>query len=503
MTNLRTLLSLALLAFFAVPAAAGAAPTATTIGEPVGDPSVVVYVEPAGLTLKVSGTSNGGTDRLDLRCEGAADPVADGNVRPTAAGVWTTTLSAAAVSRLTPRTCYLHAVPHGNNGANRTAFPGKRVMFQRSRVTAVVGGPNNGVPYDFRYWAPQLYGRSIWQSLSNCGLAGAATTTPDTFRYSASAFPCAGFVAPNTAGRAGVLVDRGNTFTPYGAATLFAGSANALGLLALQSSVSTDPSTGNVLIRETENMLRCSPDANTLAATAQTCSSFVPAGVRLDRVVVQQGDGRQALVTDTWTATDGRHHEIDVFYEHRLGGTSPVVSFPWAGGFISYPPNYTQKPPPTAPFSFFTRASAAAVDGDVASPQGAITLQDRPTALRFKSSTAIWTQYVRTVTPQTPTVIQFGFSWATAQADLATLIGQAERVLGPTHCLVPNVVGKTLATAKRLLLAGHCKAGKVKLATSRKQRKDHVIQQGRRPGTSLQGGSSIALLVSSRLIATK
>ena len=46
-------------------------------------------------------------------------------------------------------------------------------------------------------------------------------------------------------------------------------------------------------------MLRCSPDPNTIAATAQSCSSFVSAGVRLDRVVVQQGDGRQALVTDT------------------------------------------------------------------------------------------------------------------------------------------------------------------------------------------------------------
>ena len=250
-------------------------------------------------------------------------------------------------------------------------------------------------------------------------------------------------------------------------------------------------------------MLRCSPDANTLAATPLTCSSFVSAGVRLDRVIVQQGDGRQALVTDTWTTTDGRTHEIDVFYEHRLGGSAPVVSFPWSGGFTSYPPNFTQKPPPTAPFSFFTRASSAAVDADIAVPQGAITLQDRPTALRFKSSTALWTQYVRTVTPATPTVIQFGFSWATAQADLATLIGQAERALGPTHCLVPNVVGKTLVTAKRLLLAGHCKAGKVKLATSRKQRKGYVIQQGRKPGTTLQGGSAIALLTSSRLVSSK
>ena len=142
----------------------------------------------------------------------------------------------------------------------------------------------------------------------------------------------------------------------------------------------------------------------------------------------------------------------------------------------------------------------AAGDNDVNNPQGAITLQDRPTALRFRTSSALWTQYVRTVTPETPTNISFGFSWATAQADLTTLIGQAERALGPTHCLVPNVVGRTLTDAKRLLLAGHCKVGKLKYATSKLRRKGRVIQQGRRAATTLAGGSSVTLLVSSRLI---
>lgn len=500
MTSLRTLLSLAVAAALAAPVAAGAAVTATTISQPVTDPSVFVFVEPAGMPLTVSGTSNGGTGRLDLRCEGAATAVVDGNVRPTATGVWTTTLSVAAVSKLTPRTCFLHAVPHGNAGTNHTAFAGKRVMFQRSRVTAVVGGPNNGVPFDFRYWAPQLLGRSIWQSVSNCGLAGASTISAATFHVSASAFPCAGFIAPVTSGRAGVLIDHANAYMPAAAALLFNGSANALGLLASQTSVSTDPSTGNVLIRETENLLRCSPDAATVPATPLTCSSFVAAGVKLDRLIIQQGDGRQALVTDTWSATDGRHHQVDVFYEDRLGGSAPVVSFPWAGGFTSYPPGFTQGPPPTAPFSFFTRASPSAADGDVNNPQGAITLQDRPTALRFRTGAAIWTQYVRTLTPETPTKISFGFSWATAQAELTTLIGQAERSLGPTHCLVPKLVGRTLVDSKRLLLAGHCKVGKVKYATSKVRRKDRVIQQGRRPATTLAGGSGVTLLVSSRLI---
>ena len=424
MTSLRTSLSLALAALFALPVAAGAAVTATTISEPVSDPSVLVYVEPAGSTLKVSGTSNGGVGRLDLRCEGAATPVVFDNVRPTAAGVWTTTLSVAQVSRLTPRTCYLHAVPHGNAGTNRNAFPGKRVMFQRSRVTAVVGGPNNGVPYDFRYWAPQLMGRSIWQSVSNCGLAGASTITPDTL-------PRLGL---------GLPVRRLHRHQHLRAAPACSSIASTPSRRTARPRSSRARPTRSACwrrrppwrptrARATSSSARprtCCAAARTpaaLPATPQTCSSFVSAGVKLDRVIIQQGDGRQALVTDTWSATDGRHHEIDAFYEHRLGGSAPVVSFPWAGGFTSYPPGYTQKPPPSAPFSFFTRASPSAADGDVNNPQGAITLQDRPTTLRFRTSAALWTQYVRTVTPATPTHISFGFSWAITQADLATQIG--------------------------------------------------------------------------------
>ena len=136
MTNLRTLLSLVFLALFAVPVAAGAAVTATTISEPVGDPSVLIYVEPAGVTLKVSGTSNGGNDRLDLRCEGAATAVLNANVRPTAAGVWTTTLAATDVAKVGERTCYLHAVPHGN----------KPILFGREggRVQEQNGDEQNG-----------------------------------------------------------------------------------------------------------------------------------------------------------------------------------------------------------------------------------------------------------------------------------------------------------------------------------------------------------------------
>ena len=54
-----------------------------------------------------------------------------------------------------------------------------------------------------------------------------------------------------------------------------------------------------------------------------------------------------------------------------------------------------------------------------------------------------------------------------------------------------------------MLLAAHCKVGTIKHATSKVRKKDYIIRQGRRPATTLPGGSGVALLVSSRLIAKK
>ena len=327
MTSLRTLLSLALGALLAVPLSAGAAVTATTISQPVTDPSVLVFVEPTGVPLTVSGTSNGGTGRLDLRCEGAATPVVDANVRPRRA-VCGRRRCRGAVSALTHM--LPAGVPHGAPDRPRRVRR-QRVLFG-ARVRRRRG--------ERRRPPTSLLGARLLRPVDQDRSPPAGSPVDDRATSFHSAQPSVRRIRRPTSGRAGVLIDHANAYMPSAAATLFNGSANALGLLASQTSISTDPSTGNVLIRETENLLRCSPDAATLPATALTCSSFVSAGVKLDRLIIQQGDGRQALVTDTWSSTDGRHHQVDVFYEDRLGGTAPVVSSV-GGGFTSYP-GFTQ-----------------------------------------------------------------------------------------------------------------------------------------------------------------
>jgi hypothetical protein len=63
-------------------------------------------------------------------------------------------------------------------------------------------------------------------------------------------------------------------------------------------------------------------------------------------------------------------------------------------------------------------------------------------------------------------------------------------------CRVPKVVGKQLASAKRVIARRHCHTGKVGRAYSSKLKKGIVISQSRQPGRVLPANSKINLVVS-------
>lgn len=63
-------------------------------------------------------------------------------------------------------------------------------------------------------------------------------------------------------------------------------------------------------------------------------------------------------------------------------------------------------------------------------------------------------------------------------------------------CVVPNVKGKTLSAAKRVLKAHACTAGKIKHAFSGKVKKGRVIAQKPRKGTHLRHNGKVRLTVS-------
>jgi hypothetical protein len=66
----------------------------------------------------------------------------------------------------------------------------------------------------------------------------------------------------------------------------------------------------------------------------------------------------------------------------------------------------------------------------------------------------------------------------------------------PPRCVVPNVKGRPLVTAKRRILAAHCRPGRVTKAKSRTVRKGRVISQRPKAGKRLVRGSKVNLVVS-------
>jgi uncharacterized delta-60 repeat protein len=66
----------------------------------------------------------------------------------------------------------------------------------------------------------------------------------------------------------------------------------------------------------------------------------------------------------------------------------------------------------------------------------------------------------------------------------------------PPQCVVPNVRGKILRIARRMVARGRCGVGRVTRKLSKRVKKGQVISQSRRPGLRLPVGSRVNLIVS-------
>jgi PASTA domain len=64
-----------------------------------------------------------------------------------------------------------------------------------------------------------------------------------------------------------------------------------------------------------------------------------------------------------------------------------------------------------------------------------------------------------------------------------------------TRCVVPALRGKTLARARALLSARHCRLGRIRRSYSR-VKKGRVVSQAKRPGLRLPRGAKVSLVVS-------
>jgi hypothetical protein len=71
-----------------------------------------------------------------------------------------------------------------------------------------------------------------------------------------------------------------------------------------------------------------------------------------------------------------------------------------------------------------------------------------------------------------------------------------QQITPPVRCLVPNVKNKSLAAARRMVVARHCSIGTIRRAYSKRVKKGHVISQKPKPSTLLPNRGKLSLIVS-------
>jgi hypothetical protein len=382
-------------------AAAPAAPAAITASQITtpSNPAFFVADEDAGSqTFAISGTTTGGNpadNLVDVRCYfgGTSVRVAH-NVPVKSDGSFS--FPTADLNKLLELTCRLAAVPAGKNPSDLTPFSGPVIGVGDRESSKVSGGTNNGKTYDYSLDAQQQTAAFDYLSLGSCGLHN-GFLYDSTYANTTVTFACsAGLVSadsPTKPTRSELQIDGANAYPPTQA---FFINSNATGFPTLTDKYTVDKTTGNVVIHETDPLVKCA--SATYPPSQASCATFVSTGVTDDRTITQDHDGHISWITDMFKSTDSKAHSIDLLWgnSQQLFGPSGDSSqieyeFPGESSFSTRATGKTITLPPSAGTIFLRMHGAA--DGATGTGRGAI-VYDRPaTAATFTSVTAVGSEF--------------------------------------------------------------------------------------------------------------
>jgi hypothetical protein len=359
--------------------------TTTTITTP-SDPSFLdVLVHPGtGMTsdtLAISGTTTFDVTSVEIDCLSGRSVAVLASAVPVTGATFSTVASLQPIWGSSSRLCQLRAVPTGVDPTQDSIvnYVGPRLLVDGQFGSTVGGGANAGALYDYSLHAQQFTGAFDYHSLGGGGLDEGSLFDPyfalTTNTFFTNAALLKGQISAPT--RSELRIDGADAYTPDGAKTI---NAAATGLPALSYTYSVAPVTGDLVIHETDPLVRC--PSPTYPPTAGSCLSFLSAGVTDQRTITQDHDGHITWVSDVFTSTDGQAHSLDLLWEneqHFYGAGSSAslleYEFPDQSGFAMHAVDDTVSLPAT-PGTILVRMSRV-LDGDPETGQGAI-IYDRP-----------------------------------------------------------------------------------------------------------------------------
>jgi hypothetical protein len=414
---------------------ANAAITGSTITTPTDPTYLVTPLDSNGAptgTFAIAGTTSGGdpsTDQVDILCYyGTTFATVASGVPLNPDGSFS--LPSVSINPVwnTSGICRLRAVPAGTQPADLTPFAGPRVTVTGDQLINLSGGPNDGQLYSAYLYAQQLTGAFDYTTLggdsgANWGLLydgwlfdATMTATTNTF-YSNAGLLRGESPSPT---RSELQIDGANAY-PVAAAAII--NPNASGLPALTHSSSVDPATGNLVIHETDPLVKCTDP--TYPPTTTSCASFVSAGVTDTVTITQDHDGHIAWVTNVFTSTDGLVHSLDLLWDNHqhfqnggLDSTLLEYQFPGESVYSTHPVADAVTLPASSPGAILIRMNGAA-DGDTSTGQGAI-VYDRPaTEATFTDVNSTFSEFILHQTGTVPAAGSTRFRFAYVQDYLA------------------------------------------------------------------------------------
>jgi phosphodiesterase/alkaline phosphatase D-like protein len=395
------------------------------------------------------------------------------------------------------RPCVVRVVPAGAGvPADLTPFAGPTVGLGDFAASTLASGPNVGFTYDFYTNDAQMAGDADYESAGSGGVFDASPVDPSTQVLGQDMFYSNDYLSNDNADRSDIQVDGVPAYAAATAEGLVPGADGFSGLSPMTFTSSQDPTTGDMVVRESEMLVECAPSPNVYPATSASCTSFTSSGIRLDRTIVQTQSGRQANVTDTYTSVDGQAHTVDLRYGNDFQETNAGFNFPWVDGstYSTHAAGTVEPAPKTVPATVYVAWDNSAADGAENSAQGAITFGDMPTGFDFVSQgsegrTHLYVSFTRSVPAGGSTTLSTTYSWAFTKADVQALASGSTSTGGTSTSGGPPIV--TTGTASAITPSSANLAGSV---NPDGQATTHQFEYGTTPSlgsttTSISAGS--------------
>jgi len=409
--------------------------------------------------LTVEGTATG-LSEVDIRCYYGTGTTSyytlENEVPVNGGGDFKTEVLA---SRLPDEVCQLRAVPHSSSLA---LPPGDKEEFE---------GPTL-VTSDFtqeatNYFAASstLTGTFYFQSAGNFALESSlySTSAHENVNFFYGEMDLKAF--PPIGSRSTVQIDGANAYVPEAASEV----NNALEEEAKENKEAFIPpsgkpsvtvhshfeeSTHQIKVEEEDPVVKCSPAA-TFPPTVTSCTSFVPTGVKVDRIWVSSDEDHLASMTETWVSTNGAAHTVNAryfneLYEVEKGAT---YQFPGEAGFGPTTTGESKTLPSGAGMILYKSTPSLTELGNGADPQGAIVYDTAPSEpIKIASgsgggtSSRFETPYQRTIAAGGSSTLRMSFVQAFGLPEVRSLAAAALTSYYPTVAIASPANATAVAT---------------------------------------------------------